>query len=253
MANTGAVGISHQINIGKRSLLRTIYSINGFSYKEVDKRLDKFSGPIVFTRNNRFSEANGVLSSTFTHKFNKHLLLKTGIYTTEKSFDLNQREMVSNVLRDKIKADGKTRLTNFYTQVKWEPIARLSFQAGLHSQYFMLNRKSVVEPRMGVKFMMTKAQSLNFGMGLHSQTQPLGNYFARIKVGTDTVMPNKNLDFSRARHFILGYTIQFNQHWNLRTEAYYQWLYQIPVHANISSNYSVINLEDDYAIEVISG
>jgi hypothetical protein len=65
-------------------------------------------------------------------------------------------------------------------------------------------------------------------------------------------MPNKNLDFSRARHFVLGYSIQFNQHWNLRTEAYYQWLYQVPVHAKISSTYSIINLEDDYAIEILS-
>jgi hypothetical protein len=252
IANTGAVGVSHQINIGKRSLLKTIYSINGFSYREVDKRLDKFSGPIIFTRNNRFGEGNGVLSSIFTHKFNKHLLLKTGIYTTEKSFDLNQREIVSNVLRDKIRAEGKTRLTNFYTQVKWDPITRLSFQGGIHAQYFSLNQKSVVEPRMGIKFMVAKGQALTIGMGLHSQTQPLGNYFARIKVGADTIMPNKSLDFSRARHFILGYTIQFNQHWNLRTEAYYQWLYQIPIHANIASTYSVINLDDDFAIEVLT-
>ena len=252
VANTGAVGIAHQINIGKKSFWRTVYSVNGFSYREVDKRLDKLSGPVIFTRNNRFSEGNAVISSVLTHKFNKHVLLKTGVYSTGKSFNLNQREMVSNVLRDKIRQDGNTRLTNYFVQAKWDPTSRLSFQAGLHGQYFALNKKSIAEPRLGMKFMVAKGQALTFGMGLHSQIQPLGNYFARIRVGSDTVMPNNKLDFSRARHFILGYTIQFNQHWNLRTEAYYQWLYRIPIHANISSSYSVINLEDDYAIEVLN-
>jgi len=252
VANTGAVGVSHQINLGKRSFLKTVYSLNQYAYKEVDKRLDKFSGPVILTRNNKFSEGNGVISSILTHKFNKHFLVKSGIYTTGKSFNLQQREMVSNLLRDKIKEDGNTRLTNYFLQAKWDPNNRFSIQAGIHGQSFALNKKSVLEPRMGLKYMVAKGQYLSFGTGLHSQIQPLGNYFARIKVGTDTVMPNKNLDFSRARHFVLGYTIQFNQHWNLRTEAYYQWLYQIPVHANIASTYSIINLEDDYAIEALS-
>jgi hypothetical protein len=252
VANTGAIGLAHQINIGRKSFWRTVYSINGFSYKEVDKRLDKFSGPVIFTRNNRFTEENGVISSVFTHKFSKHVLLKTGVYSTGKSFNLNQREMVSNLLRDKIRAEGSTRLTNYYAQIKWDPTSRISFQAGLHGQHFVLNKRSIVEPRLGMKFIVAKGQALSFGLGLHSQIQPLGNYFSRIKIGTDTVMPNKNLDFSRARHFILGYNIQFNQNWNLRTEAYYQWLYKIPVHANIVSSYSVINLEDDYAIEVLN-
>jgi len=60
------------------------------------------------------------------------------------------------------------------------------------------------------------------------------------------------LDFSKSKHYVLGYSIQIAKDWNLKTEVYYQWLYNIPIHALRSSNYSVINLDDDFSIETLS-
>lgn len=251
-ANTGVGGISHQLGIGKKTLLKTIWSVNGLSYREEDKRLDRFSGPVVFSRKNGFAEWNAVFSSVATHKFNKNHLIKLGVYTTGKSFSLQQREAVNNILRDKLRANGETRLTNYFTQWKWDPNGRLSFQLGLHGQLLGLNKKSSLEPRSGMRYMISKGQYISFGAGLHTQIQPLGNYFARIRVGNDTIMPNKNLGFSRAIHYVLGYSIQLAPNWNLRTEAYYQWLYRIPVQGSKISSYSVINLEDNYAIEILA-
>lgn len=251
-AKTAVAGVSHEWSIGKKTFLKTAWSMNGLGYNEEDKRLDRFSGPVVFTRNNRFAEWNAVVSLVATYKFNKNHLIKTGIYTTGKSFSLQQREAVGNVLRDKLRANGETRLTNFFTQWKWNPNSRLAFQLGLHGQALALNKTSAFEPRAGLRYMVFKGQYLSFGAGMHSQVQPLGNYFARIRVGNDTITPNKNLGFSRALHYVLGYSIQLAPNWNLRTEAYYQWLYNIPVQGNRLSSYSVINLEDDYAIEVLT-
>jgi hypothetical protein len=251
-ANTGVVGISHTVNISKKTLIKTIYSINQYTYREEDSRIEKANGPTVFSRKNKFTEADGVLSIVLTHKFNKYHLVKGGIYTTAKNFNLRQRETVSNVLKDKILNDGSTRLTNYFLQWKSDPFKRLSFQFGLQGQYFALNQKSVVEPRFGLRFMTGTNQYFSFGYGNHAQIQPLGNYFARIKVGTDTVLANKSLNFSRSRHLVLGYSIQPAPNWNLKTEIYYQWLYQIPVNYGKFTSYSVINLEDDYAIEPLS-
>ena len=251
-ANTGVAGVSHQINIGKKTLIKTIWSLNGMAYKEVDERLDKFSGPVLVTRKNNFAEWNSVISTVASHKFNKHHLIKTGIYTTGKSFSLKQREAVSNILKDKLRANGQTRLTNYFAQWKWDPNNKVALQMGLHGQVLELNKKSSIEPRAGIRFMTFKGQYLSFGAGLHTQIQPLGNYFARIRVGNDTITPNMNLGFSRAIHYVLGYAIQLSPNWNLKTEAYYQWLYRIPVQASKISSYSVINLEDDYAIEILA-
>ena len=111
-AKTGMLGITHSISLGKKTFIKTIISANGYQYREDNNRLDKFNGPLIYTRNNTFSEVNGIASVVITHKFNSRHILRAGAYTTGKSFDLAQRETVSNLLRDKVKSSGDTRLTN---------------------------------------------------------------------------------------------------------------------------------------------
>jgi hypothetical protein len=248
-ADAAVVGVSHQVQIGQKGFLKTIYSINGFGYREEDSRLDAFPGPVIFSRKNSFSETNRIFSLAYTWKFSKKLLLKSGLYTTNKGFDLQQRELVSNFLRDKIKTSGNTNISNGYIQWKWQPVERLSFLAGLHGQHLALNKQVHIGPRAGIRWMTTTGQSLSLGTGMHAQTQPIGNYFARIRIGTDTILPNQQLKFSKASHYVLGYSWQLGAFWNIKAEAYYQWLSDIPVHGAVSSSYSVINNVDDFAIE----
>jgi len=251
-AKTGMIGISHSISLGKKTFLKTMYSVNGYTYREENNRLDKYNGPLIFTRNNAFTESNGIWSMVLTHKFNSRHLLKVGAYTSAKNFDLTQRETVSNVLRDKVKSTGDSRLTNYFIQWKWSPSNRLSFLAGMHVQQFALNKTSVVEPRLGIKWITGNNQFLSAGVGFHSQIQPLGNYFARIKIGADSVQPNKGLEFSRAAHYVLGYSIAPAPNWNVKAEVYYQWLFSIPVSALVKNSFSLLNQDDDYAIAALN-
>ena len=251
-AKTGMIGISHSISLGKKTFLKTMYSVNGYTYREENNRLDKFNGLLIYTRNNSFTETNGIWSVVLTHKFNSRHLLKVGAYTSAKNFDLTQRETVSNILRDKVKSTGDTRLTNYFIQWKWSPSNRLSFLAGMHAQQFALNKTSVVEPRLGIKWITGNNQFLSAGVGFHSQIQPLGNYFARIKIGADSVQPNKGLEFSRAAHYVLGYSIAPAPNWNLKAEVYYQWLFSIPVSALVKNSFSLLNQDDDYAIAALN-
>ena len=251
-AKTGMIGISHSISLGKKTFLKTMYSVNGYTYREENNRLDKYNGPLIFTRNNAFTESNGIWSMVLTQKFNSRHLLKVGAYTSAKNFDLTQRETVSNVLRDKVKSTGDTRLTNYFIQWKWSPSNRLSFLAGMHAQQFALNKTSVVEPRLGIKWITGNNQFLSAGVGFHSQIQPLGNYFARIKIGADSVQPNNGLEFSRAAHYVLGYSIAPAPNWNVKAEVYYQWLFSIPVSALVKNSFSLLNQDDDYAIAALN-
>jgi hypothetical protein len=95
---------------------------------------------------------NGIASVVITHKFNSRHILRAGAYTTGKSFDLAQRETVSNLLRDKVKSSGDTRLTNVFAQWKWNITNRVSLLSGLHAQQFALNATSVLEPRFGFRW-----------------------------------------------------------------------------------------------------
>ena len=251
-SKTGMIGFSHSISLGKKTFLKTMYSANGYTYREENNRLDKYNGPLIYTRNNAFTETNSIWSVVFTHKFSSRHLLKLGAYTSAKTFDLTQRESVSNILRDKVKSSGDTRLTNYFAQWKWSPTNRLSVLAGIHAQQFALNKTSVVEPRLGIKLITGSNQFLSAGLGFHSQIQPLGNYFARIKIGADSVQPNRSLEFSRAAHYVLGYSIAPAPNWNIKAEVYYQWLFSIPVSALVKNSFSLLNQDDDYAIAALN-
>jgi hypothetical protein len=252
LSNTGAIGLVHTIRIGNKTSLNTTYSSNGTNYREEDNFYNKISGPLIVTRNNRFRETNAILSIVATHKLSKKNVLKIGFNTNGKNFFLNQREAVSNVLKDKVKEEGNTRVSQYYMQWKWDPSNKIRFQLGLHGQHLSLNQTAALEPRIGVRIQTGKNQFFSAGYGLHSQIQPLGNYFARIKVGNDSIQPNKNLDFSKAGHYVVGYSFQFEENWNFKLEGYYQSLYNIPVSASTLTSFSLINQEDNYVIAALN-
>jgi hypothetical protein len=51
---------------------------------------------------------------------------------------------------------------------------------------------------------------------------------------------NKNLDFTKSQHFVLGYDLQPFKDWRLKTEVYYQYISNVPVNT-FSSSYSMLN------------
>jgi len=80
---------------------------------------------------------------------------------------------------------------------------------------------------------------------MHSQTQPYYMYTMMNPNGSGT-MQNKSMDFTRSLHSGVGYEKVFNKGFSVRTEAYYQTLYNIPVTVNPSS-FSMINVGSGFA------
>jgi hypothetical protein len=74
----------------------------------------------------------------------------------------------------------------------------------------------------------------------------IGIYLAEQDGPDGIFMPNKNLDFSMAHHFVLGYELSINENMRFKAEVYYQQLYNIPVMPN--SSYSLLNLEQEWFI-----
>ncbi|MFZ9718689.1 MAG: hypothetical protein ACO3BD_04975 [Chitinophagaceae bacterium] len=155
-------------------------------------------------------------------------------------------------MQNRINSTGETNLLNAYLQYKWDLSRRLRFQSGLHVQYLSLNRTAAVDPRMAIRWKVGRNSALTAGYGLHSQIQPLGNYFARIRVGNDTVMPNKQMNFSKAHHFIVGFEHLIAANVKSKTELYYQSLFNIPISANAANSFSLINMTDDFAIQALA-
>ncbi|MBK7867985.1 MAG: TonB-dependent receptor [Ignavibacteriales bacterium] len=128
-----------------------------------------------------------------------------------------------------------------YTESKIDLSDNFSVNLGVYWQQLLLNDRSSLEPRAAFSYNFLPNQSISVGYGLHSQMENLGVYLARDANG---IQSNKNLDFSKAHHFVVGYTINFDSDKQLKIEVYDQELYSIPVIPG--SSYSMINNPGGY-------
>ena len=95
---------------------------------------------------------------------------------------------------------------------------------------------------MGLKWNFTEGQSITFGAGLHSRLEDMSVYMARQrKDDGNYFQPNRDLDLTKSIHYVVGYDRMINEHLHLKTEVYYQSLYNVPVENDVTSSVSAIN------------
>lgn len=182
---------------------------------------------------------------SLNHKINKHHLLKAGINLDHYIF--NQQDSIRKNYQfvNRWNYKGMAVLIQPFIQWKWRVSDKMDLTAGLHYQYFSLsNTSSSIEPRVGWKMKLNGGQAIFAGGGLHSQTQPMYTYTYHLE-GTD-VLHNKNMGFTKSAHSGVGYEKSFKNKLNIRTEAYYQYIYNAPVTVTPSS-FSLINVGSGFA------
>ena len=86
--------------------------------------------------------------------------------------------------------------------------------------------------------------ALSFGLGRHSQTQPL---YTRYYINPgNTVAHNENLGLTFSNHAVLGYSYKINSNLGIKAETYYQSLTGIPVETTESA-FSLTNAGSGFA------
>jgi hypothetical protein len=133
---------------------------------------------------------------------------------------------------------GGTDLVQAYVQYKVRPNEKMTLTGGLHGQYLTHNGSKALEPRVGMRWATTDKDIITAGYGLHSQMQPLYQYFALDTFGG---MHNYNVDFTRSHHLVTGYERILGPKLRLRLEAYGQYLFNVPVETRPGSSYSSLN------------
>jgi hypothetical protein len=124
---------------------------------------------------------------------------------------------------------------------------QLTSNLGVYYQYFTLNATQSIEPRWNIKYQFKQNQSLSFGAGLHSQTQPMEVYFYQTKNNLgQNELTNKNLDFVKSAHGVIGYDISLSKYFRLKSEVYGQYIYNAAVEKTASS-FSMLNAGTDFA------
>ncbi|MDG1776221.1 MAG: carboxypeptidase-like regulatory domain-containing protein [Crocinitomicaceae bacterium] len=193
---------------------------------------------------------------SLNHKINKKHLIKVGLNADMYLFNMidsvaSAGHSPSNHDDFDIRWDyvGNAVLIQNFVQWKWRMTEKMSFTAGLHNQYFTQgNSYSIAEPRIGWKLNMKNGQSISLGAGMHSQTQPMYTYlYHQIdSVTGQKVYHNDDMDFTRSLHTAIGYEKAFKKSMTLKTEAYFQYLYNVPVTIEPSA-FSSINMGGGFA------
>lgn len=250
-SNVGASGLTHTLLFKNNAYLKTNIGVSGNYNHVIADRIDTaFKTPKNLkpeyrqtTQNIRYS-----LNTTYNKKFNSRNFINTGLYTElyQTVFvDSNDYLFGNNTFITLRNYKGSTALLRGFVQWQHKFSDNFLINAGISDQFFLLNNTNAIEPRIGLKYSITRKQALSLGGGLHSQLQPIYIYFATDTTKNNRVETNKNLDYTRAAHAVLAYDNNFSENFRIKTELYYQYIFNAPV-KNYPDYFSVLNLGADF-------
>jgi hypothetical protein len=245
-------GAKHTIDISKKTFLRTVVS-----YASTTSNFQQYQYPLPLNFTNRWltfdvktSSSTFRVSSFINTKFNAKWSLRNGILVEafqHKDVTLSRDGKPASAPFDiQRNFNGNSTLLQAYSQFRFKPTNDITVTGGLHQMYFTLSQKNIIEPRAGISYQINNNNTIMFNYGLHSQMQPLPVYFFQREISPGVLnTTNKNLDFTKAHHFVVGYEKRFLQNWRLKAEAYYQHIFDVPVE-KISSGFSMLNAGADF-------
>ncbi|MEO5642258.1 MAG: TonB-dependent receptor, partial [Bacteroidia bacterium] len=243
----GVAGVVYMKPVNEKTFFRVVVagssrfssSQHNLVWRDTSFTLDSITAKMGYRNTEQKISAN----FSVTHKISIKTSFKAGM----------MNELVINDLKDSIHSEVTNRFYNRqdyhgnavliqpYFQVKYKPSDRMTINYGVHTQYFSQSKSFSIEPRAGARWSMTDKQSLNLGIGFHSQTLPAYIYYTHLPDSSAPyVLHNKEVDFIRSIHGISGYEVLAGKNMHIKVEAYYQYLYNVPVEKKPSS-FSVLN------------
>ncbi len=240
---TGATGITHKYFFKNSAYLKTTLATTVTNTNWTTKALnEEFTlAPKSKIENTNW---NFVLSSFLNKKFSANHTNKTGILLTGMKYDifLNNALAAGSVPEEIVNASGFSSVISGYSSSSINLTSKLLMNIGINSQVFTLNNHYTIEPRLGFRQQLSKNQSIGVAYGLHSRLEKLNYYFNNSLLTGETAV-NKDLDFTKAHHFVLSYDKNITELIHFKIETYYQKLFSVPVIAD--SSFSFINLQNN--------
>ncbi len=252
-----ATGLVHTISLGKNSYMKTVVSTSGERNRTIVDSLGDDIQPIREFERESYSVRN-TIHSFINKKINAKNSLKFGVIGTRFTAGSDERVLVIDSIVGGTRYDSWLTLYKFdneelflgqaYANWNWKINKKATLNTGLHYNQLFFNNSISLEPRASFKYKLSPRQSVSFGYGLHSQTQPLPVYFEKAFIDdarTQSIETNRNLGFTRSHHFIAGYDLFINSNVRFKMEAYYQYLTGVAVEQN-PSHVSTINFGADF-------
>lgn len=247
-----ALGLTHSHLIGKKTIGKFSLSSSGSHYHALIERVAKDQSRELDEKYDNL-DMQYLTQYNLVHKASARHLFKLGINYRILSFN-NENTFFSSKdgqYVDALRESGETGLLQSYGHWQFSITERLTWHSGLFYQKLMLNNSQSLEPRAAISFEPNDKQRIHFAYGLHSQSQQLVYYTYRFfdPATGKYNQSNRNIDLTKAHHFTGGYRRFLTSVLEVKAEAYYQKLFNVPV--SLKQNYgwySMLNVGADYSI-----
>jgi len=245
------LGATHSYFFNERMGIKSTLSAQMATSATVEDSL-KNGGNSVMPYFRGSSEETKLSASTrFIYKPNRRNNLSVGAIFDHFNIILNDSVYKSEYNRflTDVKVDENMWMGRLFGQWQHRFTDKLTGYAGLHGQYYAFNKEVAIEPRASIRYAFHPKQTLTFGYGKHSQVQPKEVYFIEEYIpNTDSYQrTNEDVKFTRADHYVLSYDWQLSQDFRFKAEAYYQYLYNLPVKKDFPE-FSLVNAGDGFSL-----
>lgn len=245
-SNTAIVGASHKYFFGTKTFSELIIASSFSGTLGAIDSITPLKDKINTTRFNR-KQLKSSANFKVNHKFNSKNTLTLGLIAEHYSIDIIDSSLVSGQYKVFSNFVGGAGLLQSYISYQHKFNDKLTFNGGVHSQHFLLTKSNSLEPRIGFRLKANNRHTFGVGSGLHSQLQPISVYYIERKVGGESTYPNQTVDFTKALHNVLSYDLQLTENTRLKTELYYQHLYNVPVDTALNG-FSMLNQGADFVL-----
>ncbi len=246
----GTAGFVHNFLIDDASYLRSFVSLSGTTlggYTELPTAEDNDQFYEVF--NGDYKRSFVRVGSTYGRKFDSRNKVEVGFIYNRLGFNIEQNEydFTNEVMVNQLSDKGSTDRIQGFASWKHRPAEDFTVTSGVHFNGLTLNNSYSIEPRLAMRWDFMEGKALSFGGGLHSKMETTSVYLWNIHEEDGSVsQPNQNLKMSKAAHVVMGYDQQLGPNTHLKSEVYYQYLYDVPVEDDPNSSYSLLNLTEGY-------
>ena len=228
-------GISHTYFFNKKTSSKVSLSYSTINQLVNLDELDTATNTYQQTFNENLGTNQLTIAAKVNSKVNAKNKLSAGVDFTQYNLDfdmlIDTRHNITN---------GDAGLLGVYSSWQHRFTENLVMNTGLRYQYFSLNKQGAVEPRLGLKYQAGKT-NFSIAYGLHSNINSMMSYFTQQEITANQYeYRNRDLGFVQSHHVVLGVGTYLASKVKLKTEFYYQSLFNVPI-SHDDATYSIIN------------
>ncbi len=236
-------GASYQKSIGHNQSIKISLAGSYSTFKAVIDTMDVASFQKKTSQDALLQREFITLQAVHNYKISPKFSLRSGLYAKRLAYAFVSNDYSNTQYPKDVYEIGSTFQFQGYSEFSYRPNGWFTMDAGVNAQFLILNNTWAVDPRFGFTFKAGRKHELTLGYGLHSQYQGLEIYMTKLfsQAVDSKIYPNKYLDMTRAHHIVAGHQWRIAPTTRLKTEVYYQYLYNIPVDL-YENYYATINL-----------